>query len=144
MRLKKFITGFTLVEAIIAIAVIGGGLIGVMYAFNSSTKASILTERTVVASFLTREKLERIVADRSTKGYAATIATNYSDGQLTGNFSAFSRNVSIVEVDPDLDAGVDSFLDPLAGSGYARVTVAVTYGTETVKLETLIADYTIP
>ena len=83
---------------------------------------------------------ERILTD------AEVALTNYSDGQLSGDFSAYTRNVTIVEVDPDDDDAVDDFLDASPGSGYARVTVIVSWssGTEQVKLETLIANYTMP
>jgi len=139
-----FSRGLTLIEALLTIALIGAGLIGVMYVFHGGTRASLIADQTIVASNLAQEKIEQIISDRANKGYAATIATNYTDGQLPGEFDEFTRTVTIQEVDPDDDDAVDDFLDASPGSGYARVTVIVAHGSESVKLETLIADYTMP
>ncbi|MFH1874371.1 MAG: prepilin-type N-terminal cleavage/methylation domain-containing protein [Pseudomonadota bacterium] len=138
--------GVTLIEAVFTVAIIGAGLLGVLYAYLGGAKSSLLANQTVVAANLAKEKLEEIVADRASQGYAATILTNYSDGQLAGDYSAYTRNVTILEVNPDDDNTTDDFLDPSPGSGYARLTVVVTWsgGTEQVKLESLIADYTMP
>ncbi len=145
-RLLKNIVGVTLIEAVMTIAIFAAGLVGVMYIFFGSTTSSLLADQTVVASNLAREKMEQIIADRANNGYAATIATGYSDGLLTGNYNIYTRNVAILEVDPDVDGGTDDFLDASAGSGYARVTVTVTWGSgsQVVKEEALLADYTMP
>ncbi len=137
--------GVTLIEAVLMIAVIGAGLLGVMYVFSGGTQSSLLADQTIVASNLAKEKLEQIIADRANKGYAVTIATNYSDGTMPAPYSQYARNVTITEVDPDADSGSDDFLDPLGNSGYARVTVTVSWaGGNSVKLETLLADYVMP
>lgn len=133
--------GITLIETILTIAIIGAGLLGVMYLFIGGTKSSLVADQTIIASNLAKEKLEQIISDRASKGYPVTIATNYSDGVLSGDYNEFTRNVTMFEVDPDDDNTVDDFLDPLPGSGYSRVTVNVTWGGQAVKLETLIADY---
>jgi type II secretory pathway pseudopilin PulG len=138
--------GVTLIEAVLTIAIFAAGLVSMMYIFSGSTTSSLVADQTVTAANLAREKIEQIIADRANKGYAVTIATSYSDGQLTGNYSPYTRNVTITEVDPDVDAGTDDFLDASLGSGYARVTVTVGWsgGSHSVKEETLIADYTMP
>lgn len=138
--------GVTLLEAVLTIAIISAGLIGVLYVFGSSTTSSLITDQTVIASNLAREKLEQVIADRAVKGYAVTKSTNYSDGQLSGDYNEFTRNVTITEVNPDDDDAVDDFLDVQAGSGYARVTVTVDWndGNNSIKLETLIAEYDMP
>jgi type II secretory pathway pseudopilin PulG len=141
--------GVTLIEAVLTIAIIGAGLLGVMYMFSGGTRSSLLADQNIVAANLAREKIEQIIADRANKGYATTIATSYSDGQLTGSYSVYTRNVTIQEKDPDADGGDDDFLDNCAipaCQGYARVTVTVSWngGNNIVKEETLIADYTMP
>lgn len=135
--------GVTLIEAVLTIGIISAGLLGVLYVFSGSQTSSLIADQTVVAGNLAREKAEQIIADRANNGYAVTIATNYSDGQLSGNYSIYTRNVIITEVDPDVDGGNDDFLDASAGSGYARVTVTVTWGggANSVKEEALIANY---
>jgi len=143
-RCRVGFRGFTLIEILLTVAVVGVGLIGVLYAYTAATRNAVSAERAVVASFLAREKMEEIIADRSLLGYGAVLSKEYSDGRLPSPFSAFTRSVRIIEVDPDADIGSDSFLDPLPGSGYARVTVEVGYGDGSVKLETLIADYEVP
>ncbi len=144
-KLLKNIFGVTLIEAVLTIAIFAAGLVGVMYIFFGSTTSSLLADQTIVASNLAREKMEQIIADRANKGYATTIATVYSDGLLTGNYNIYTRNVTILEKNPDEDGGTDDFLDNQPGSGYARVTVAVTWGAANmVKEETLLANYTMP
>lgn len=134
--------GVTLIESVLTIGILSAGLIGVLYVFSAGTKSSLVADQTVIASNLAREKLEEIVADRANKGYATTIATNYSNGQLTGAYSEFTRTVTITEVDPDDDNNTDDFLDAQVNSGYARVTVNVSFaGANPVILETLIANY---
>jgi len=144
-KLSGCAKGVTLIEAVLMIALIGAGLLGVMYVFSGTTKSSLVADQTVVASNLAKEKLEQIIADRANKGYPVTIAANYSDGNLPPPYDQYSRTVTIIEVDPDVDGGDDDFLDPQNGSGYARVTVTVSWsGGYSVKLETLLADYTMP
>ncbi|MFH1654320.1 MAG: hypothetical protein ABIE74_09760 [Pseudomonadota bacterium] len=142
------VSGLSLLEAILALAIVGVGLIGIMFVFSGGARSSLVANETVVASNLAKEKLEQVIADRANKGYAYVIANagGYSDGQLPGNFSAYTRNVTILEVDPDDDNSTDDFLDPAPGSGYARVTTVVSWSgaTESVKLETLIAEYVMP
>jgi type II secretory pathway pseudopilin PulG len=137
-------TGFTLIEAVLMIAIVGGGLIGVMYVMNGGIRSSLLADQTLIASNLAREKLEQIIADRANKGYATTIATNYSDGALSGEYSEFTRTVTLTEVNPDDDSATDDFLNAQSGSGYARVTVTVSWlgGAQSVTLETILANYT--
>ncbi|MBI2091572.1 MAG: hypothetical protein HYT75_01065 [Deltaproteobacteria bacterium] len=135
--------GVTLIEAVLMIGIVGAGLIGIAYTMFGGPKSALIADQTVVAAHLAREKMEQILADRANNGYATTIATSYSDGALTGNYSIYTRNVTITEVDSDADGGSDDFLDALAGSGYARVTTTVTWnsGNNTVKEEMLIANY---
>lgn len=143
MKLSK---GLTLIEAVLTIAIVGAGLIGVVYIFSGGTKGALIANQTVIASNLAREKMEQIIADRANKGYAVTIGTNYTDGQLTGAYAPFNRSVTFTSVDPDITGSNDDFNTPLSNSGYSRVTVVVTWngGANQVKLESLIADYTFP
>jgi len=135
--------GFTLIEAVLTIAIIGAGLLGVLYIFSGAGKSTLVSDNSIVAANLAREKMDQIVADRINKGYATTIATSYSDGPVLTNYT---RTVTIREINPTITGTSDDFNTTQAGSGYARVTVVVgwTGATDTVKLETLIASYTIP
>ena len=135
--------GLTIIEAMLTLLIIGGGLIGVMYAFVGGSVSSLIADQSIVASNLAKEKLEEIISDRANNGYPTTITTSYSDNP-GGDFSIFTRTVTFLEVDPDDDGGTDDFLDPQPGSGYARVTVVVSWPSSSVKLESLIANYTMP
>jgi Tfp pilus assembly protein PilV len=136
--------GFTLIESVLAIGLIGAGLIGLISLFGNLLSPALSADQSVIASNLAKEKIEQIIADRASKGYPTTLTTNYSDGQLSGAYNEFSRNVTINEVDPDDDNDSDDFLDPSPNSGYARITVVVAWGKRSVKLETLITNYTTP
>lgn len=127
--------GITLIESILAMAILAAGLIGVMVVFVGGTSSSLEANTTVVAANLAREKLEEIIADRATHGYATALSRDYTDNP-GGNYSNYTRTVTITEVD-----NADLTTSEL-GSGYARVVVVVTWGGPSgVQLETLIADY---
>lgn len=144
----KWSRGFTLIEAVLSLGVITFGLLGVMYAFGSMASNSVLADQTVIASNIARGSLERVQSLRDTFGYSTAryylITFNYFNQTPVQNFPAYNLTVTAPEVDPDEDANVtDDFLDPLSGSGVARVTATVTWngGKNTLSLVTIIADY---
>lgn len=146
----KMQKGFTLIEGVLAIAVLGVGLVGVMFSFQGGTQSSLLADQTVIATNIARGTLEKILAKRDADGYAATLvavntSNSYDENPVT-NFSNYVLDTTALEVDPDDDDAIDDFLDASAGSGYARVTVQVSWGggEHSITMETLIADYTAP
>lgn len=140
--------GFTLIECILAIAILGIGLVGVMYAFQGAANSSLIADQTVIATNIARDTLEQIIAKRDADGYSSTLtaintSNSYDENPVSG-FSNFVLNSTALEVDPDDDDSTDDFLDASAGSGYARVTANVSWdgGNYSISLATLIADYT--
>lgn len=145
--MRRRIRGFTLIEAVLAIAVVGMGLVGVIYAFHGMGTSSLLADQTVIASNIARGTLESIQADRDINGYflaLGEIQSGAHDMAPVPMYPAYSLTVTALEVDPDKDAGAtDDFLDPMLGSGYARVTATVTWnnGNNALSLVTMIAHY---
>ena len=143
--------GFTLIEGILSIAVIGIGVYGLLNLFPLMMHSSLLADQTVIASNLAQETLESIIAqkdcDETGCGYSATLAdinTNsvYDQNPVTG-FANYAVDATALEVDPDDDNSTDDFLDASPGSGIARITVQVSWNNagNSISLYTLIADY---
>ncbi len=142
-RLPK---GFTLVEAVLSIAFIGVGIVGILYAYQGAARSALMAEQTVVATNIARGTIERIVHKRLQDSYSAAVADInsgvYDENPVSG-FTGYVLDSSVTEVDSDDDDAVDDFLDTLASSGYARVTVQVSWngGASSIRLVTVIADY---
>lgn len=139
--------GFTLIEAVLSLGVLAIGLLGVIYAFHGMGESSVLADQTVVASNVARGAIERVIAKRDASGYAAAL-TAISNGSFNQNpvtnYPPYTLTVSAYEVNPDKDVGAtDDFLDASPGSGYARVTVNMTWNTgkNSMNLVTIIANY---
>ena len=145
-------TGFTFLDAVLGLALLAAGLLGILYVFQGSVGSSLLADQTVIAANLGRETLEKITAQRDCKlsgcGYAAALTainTNHTYNQSpVSAFPTYTITTTALEVDPDSDGGTDDFLDALSGSGYARITVSVSWnsGANSIQLVTLLGSYT--
>lgn len=139
---------FSLLDAIFGLAILSAGILGVMVIFQDSISSNALADQTITATHLGQETLERIRAQRDCNlagcGYSNTL--NSINTNVYNQNSAYTITASAYEVDPDSDGGTDDFLDAQAGSGYARVTVTVSWngGTKSLSLVTLISNYTPP
>lgn len=127
--------GFTLVEAILTVVIIGGGLVGVMVLYQNATRSSMQSDVAIEAMYLAREKMEQTVATKVLSGYGAIT------GSLTESVSVggrtFTRIRSIAEV-----SGTD-LMTSQSGSGYKSVEVTVRWGnaaTEQVTLKTILSN----
>lgn len=135
-----------MIEAVLSLGVMAVGLLGVIYAFQSMSRSSVLADQTVVASNIARATIDKIIAKRDASGYAATLTaitnSNFNQNPVT-NFPSYSVTATVFEVNPDDDGGADDFLDASPGSGYARVTVTVNWNNSasSMNLVTLIANY---
>lgn len=133
--------GFTLIETILAIALLGIASMGLWAAFYTTVRSSGASEMMVTASFLARQQLEKVIADKKFQNlhYDYIKNANYPNGQLPPPYSAFSRMTGIREVNPD-DLITDS-----NNSGYKRVEVMVLWndGTQqrSVNLSTLVTNW---
>jgi hypothetical protein len=131
--------------------IIGAGFVAIITAFQGSSKNSLLTDQTLVASNLAAETMDKIFAQRDCNNagckYASTLASintsNTYDYNPAIGFAGYVIDSTALEVNPDADAGTDDFLDASAGSGYARVTVTVTWnnGANSISLVSLMANY---
>lgn len=132
--------GFTLIEAIIAIVIVGAAVPATLV-FITEAQAKragpILAGR---ARWLAGEKLEDIIADRhsETRGWSYIASSNYSAEAAIAGFPGFTRSVSIVESGVSLSGG---------GTGYRTVTVTVGWtdparGATTLSLATVLTDFT--
>ena len=130
--------GFTIIELLLTIVMISVGLVGIMFMFENATKGAMQSDLNYIASNLTREKLERVIVDKVTNGYASIVSGSYPNESFSGDFSPFTRNTTVTEVDlADLST-------PQASSGYKRIVVTVSWGAgsgKQVAVPTIIADY---
>ncbi|MES2503989.1 MAG: type II secretion system protein [Myxococcota bacterium] len=142
--------GFSLVESVLAMVIIGAGFVGVVMAIPGMARTSLLADQSIVATNLAAEALEKVMARRDCNaagcGYASTIAAiaanGYNANPVSG-FTGYVLTVTVLEVNPDADTGTDDFLDANVGSGYARVTAQVNFNNNanTIKLATMITNY---
>jgi len=143
--------GFTLIEAVLSLALLAFGLFGLLYVFENTTRTALLADQSYVAENLARQALETIIAKRDSTlsggGYTNTLtaiqANSFNQSPVTG-FTGYNLTVTATEVDAESASAPTNFTVALPGSGYARVTATVTFngGSNTVQLVTLIANYT--
>ncbi|MBI4373745.1 MAG: prepilin-type N-terminal cleavage/methylation domain-containing protein [Deltaproteobacteria bacterium] len=129
--------GFTFLETILAILIVGIGLLGITNLFQRSVSQSVDTERVLQATQLARERLEQLLFDKKMRGYDYVVSSSYPVTEnLGGLFAPFSRTISIREVrSNDLD-------QTQAGTGYKRVLVTVSWPVgRQVALETLMTKW---
>lgn len=143
--------GFTLIEAILALAILSVGLLGLLYVFQVAAKASGLADQTYIAENLAQEAAEKIIASRDNSlsggGYASTLsaiqAGSFNQNPVSG-FPSYSLTVTAFEADAEGSSLPTNFTVAMPNSGYARVTVRVTFngGANYIQLVTIIASYT--
>jgi len=97
--------GFTLIEIILSILIVGISIPAIVTAF-SSLKASKNPEFAVQAAFLAQKQLEKI-ADKKSSGSKTVSCADIpaTDGDYTFNCAL----VDVTALDPDTDAGALSF-----------------------------------
>lgn len=129
--------GFTLVEAILSLVVLGIALVALMNLFAQAAERHTLPDE-VVASGLAAAKMEEVIANRAVQGWAAFTAspTTYQVVDTT-NFPNYQWMVEVVNVQK-------SNFNSVVGSntGYKRITVFVKKPDATeLKLVTIVTDY---
>ncbi|MDP2600613.1 MAG: prepilin-type N-terminal cleavage/methylation domain-containing protein [Deltaproteobacteria bacterium] len=128
--------GFTLIEVIITLSVLAGGVMGVLTLYQRNIEQAARMEQTLIATQLAQEKLEQIIHDKKYQNYAYINTTNYpalpEDMGLQG-FNGYTRTTTITEV------SAANLTTPQNGTGYKKITVTVLLnGTQAAKLETLV------
>jgi len=157
-------TGFTLVEMIIAIVIIGIGLAGVLTAFNTTVKSSAdpLIHKQMLAA--AEEMMEEILLKPfvDPEGDTAPTNTAISCG-VAASRTAFDdvsdyhnyETTGICDIDGTTVAGLGGYnlkvtidaaasLETLSGGAVKKVTIAVTHGGETISLVGWRTNYAAP
>lgn len=153
--------GFTLIEMIIAIVIIGIGLAGVLTAFNTTVKSSAdpLIHKQMLAA--AEEMMEEILlkpfapqpgassAGATTCGTVAAVRAAFDD---VSDYNTYETTNGICDIDGVLVSGLGSYsikvtvdaaasLDTLSGGAVKKVTVVVTHGGESISLVGWRSDY---
>jgi prepilin-type N-terminal cleavage/methylation domain-containing protein len=134
--------GFTLIEGITAVVIIGVAMPPMMWALRQAQKQRVNAVLASRARWLTCEKLEDIIADRhsTTRGYAYLVAANYPAESSINNFPGFTRAVTLLETSSNLST-------PTVGGGFMKVTVTTSYNdasqvARSVSLSSVVTNYT--
>ena len=96
-RKQSFLTGFTMVEIVVAIGVLAIGVVGIAYFFSGSTRMTRSASNTSVAANLAQSVIE----EETTKNYdniASVSETKFSQ-DATDPFYKFSKRVDVSCVD---------------------------------------------
>jgi len=141
-QIRRRPSGFTLIEAIIAMVILGVAVPPLLLAvrtYSSRRADAIFASR---ARWLASERLEDIIADRhsNNRGYAYLVSANYPNESPVSGFTGFSRATSIAETATDLTTAQP-------GSGIKVVTVTITYNDQrqtarSFALSTVVTSYT--
>ncbi len=130
--------GFTLIEAVLIMAVIGTAFFGFGYLFGNLDQEALTADLTVLATKLAREKIEEVVqtkADGGAGGYALVV--DEGAATVTSGSWSFTRSVDTTYVNPgDVSS---SIID----TGYKKVEVVVSWGAdsgESVTLTSMVTD----
>lgn len=132
--------GFSLVEAIVALLIVGVAIPPMLWAMSAAQSRRADAALAATAGWLATEKLEDILADRhsTTRGYNYVAPSIYAPENAVSGFARFSRSVSIAETGADLST---------AGTGYKTVTVNVGYSdsrnqSRSLQLKAVVTSYT--
>ncbi len=116
--------GFSLIEAMIAVLLVGLVVTALMLSNGSLTKVNAAGVDLSTAEFLTEQMREYVVALPYANLTALAAASPYSppidvNGNALTQFTAFSQQVTVQAVSPA------DLITPQGGSDFSRVTVSV-------------------
>lgn len=130
--------GFTLLEAVLAVLILGIGFFSSMLLIENISISTINTDRNIVSAQLANEKIETIIADKKFKGFSYVDTANYPMETLAGPYAGYKRKVFVSEVQPG------DLFTPMPGSGIKRVLVTVFWGStaaEQVTITGMVSKY---
>lgn len=133
--LRRNRAGFTLIEAILVMIVIGIAYFGFGYLFGNVTQQALDADLTVVAAKLAREKMDEIAQTKADAGYVSVV--DESPAAVSSGSWTFTRSVDTTYVNPA------DFSNAVSDTGYKRVDITVSWGAgvgEAVTLTTLVTD----
>lgn len=125
--------GFTLIETILTLLIIGIGLFGIMALYNNLSYQLYSTDMKVVAAEIAQQKMEQLLAQKAMHGYVS-IVSQPAEAVVSGP-TTFSRSTTVEYVNPTTMAvsAVDT--------GYKRITVTVTWsGSAGVTVVSLVTN----
>ena len=134
-QVLKRTRGFTLIEAIFVMIVVGIAFFGFGYLFGNLDQEALKADLTVLATNLAKEKIEEIAQEKADSGYAGIVsesATTVNSGSW-----AFSRSVQVNYVNPS------DFSNSISDTGYKKVDVNVDWGGgvgESITLTTMVTN----
>ncbi|MBT3182319.1 MAG: type II secretion system protein [Deltaproteobacteria bacterium] len=132
------VRGFTLIEAVLIMAVVGSAFFGFGYLFGNLDQEALTADLSVLATKLAREKIEEVFqtkADGGAGGYALVV--DEGSATVTSGAWSFSRTVDTTYVSPG------DFSPSLIDTGYKKVEVVVSWGVdagESVTLTSMVTD----
>ncbi len=131
--------GFTLLEIIMAIVVLGIFAPAIIFAITAPLAQSTWDDKQVKATMLVQERMEDVFAAKANNalslGYPSIIAANYPAETPVSGFTGFDRTTTITEV-----AGSD-LSTASSGSGFKKVQVSVTWTGGTASATTVLGSY---
>jgi prepilin-type N-terminal cleavage/methylation domain-containing protein len=136
MRRTGSSSGFSLIEMLIAIVVIGVCGSGLFIAFSTVLGQSKVEPYDVTAgTALVREGLERVLADKRSMnagyGFSRIVSANYPEENLTGGYTRITT-ISAWPGRPYDPYDPDDPDDPYNLENFRQVSVAVTKGGQTI------------
>lgn len=97
MRLLKSQAGFSLIELVLVIVILGVALLPLVTQMMQSTTHCFDGQTASTAAFLARERVEQIEGDDESPAidYAGVVASRYPDEAPVAGFPGYQRHVAI-------------------------------------------------
>ncbi|MBI2345922.1 MAG: prepilin-type N-terminal cleavage/methylation domain-containing protein [Deltaproteobacteria bacterium] len=125
--------GFTLIETVLTLLVVGIGLFGIMALYQNMSYSLYNADLQVIATDFAQQKVEQLVAKKAFSGYGAV--TSEAAEILASGPHNFTRTTTVEYIDPTTMAV------SVADTGYKRVMIDVTWGLGlVVRLVTLVTN----
>ncbi len=142
MKIKGNPHGFSVIEALIAMAVLSFGMVSLMTIFAQVTRSSMDDELMAVASRLASQKIEEVLATKAaggTSGYS-NISTGTVADNVTYDSMPYTRTTDIYWVAANGNFQTVSQSD----TGLKRIDVTVSWdngSSQSLRLSSLISSY---
>ncbi len=124
LALKKSQHGSSLIELIVAIAILGAVLLPITEAFPYALRIINAGRHTTIASFLAQAKMEEVIS----LGYAACGIDIIEARAAVADHVSFERQTEIKYVDENLQ-------DSIADTGLKKIIISVYYNSPLTKSE---------
>lgn len=144
-RIRKNEPGFTLIETLMVIVVLGIAATGILLYFINIGKAGA-QGRAIEAVMLAEERIEQIIAQKKGNGFSTVALANpaTTDSAFSPPFDAFTRTVEVYcvnEAGLDMDNGDTSASCPGSDISAKRVKVTVSWTGGAVDLATVLSNH---